>query len=136
MKADRRDYSVIRLGSSSVSSALRGKRSCEQVAAAADGGAEGVAGLPGADAGGDGGDDPVPFLLRDDGADAAVGQHPDPAFEEGDEDQHPGGVAGLVQAVLEKGDQGLLLHLGDDLRRMDEPPLEAGQGADQPAQGR
>ena len=68
---------------------LGGKMCLEELAAAADGGAEGFAGASLADAGGDGGDDFVPGFLADDVVDPPVGQDMDPVLEEGDEDGMP-----------------------------------------------
>ena len=44
-------------------------------------------------------------------------------------------VAGAVDPLLQEGDQGLLLHLGVYLGRIDQPPLEGGPESDQALEG-
>jgi len=83
----------------------------QQVAAAADRLAEGIASLPAMQAGGDTVDDFLPGLVRNHGVDAAVGQHLDPVFEQADQDQDAGGIAALKGALRSSFSRNLLVRL-------------------------
>ena len=103
----------------------------EELAAAVDSCTERITGVTTVDTVGDGLDNSIPAVGRDNFINTTISQDMNPAFEERDEDENASFVAGVMQSLLKKGDDRLLLDFGADFIRVDEASSENGDTADQ-----
>jgi hypothetical protein len=101
----------------------------KELATAFDGNTERVTSLATMDAFGNGMNDSVPGVGRNNGVNTTVGQNMHPTFEERNEDEDAGFVASVMEAMLNKGNNRLLLNFFADFNGVDEASSERGQAA-------